>query len=173
MCTKVVNIYPTTPIIGVNPPIRSSVKKVTKTIEDIRTCLMARAIVDEVLSDGTTIRLTNSNYDKMNDIKACGCSKTEEHEHTVEDSVPEAPKSDWDIAYQKALEGVDLSRMTNKQKKAAKAAARAEADKTVAEAGNAETNEQPAEVVTDSTVEDTEEETVETTDIEADAVKAE
>lgn len=172
MCTKVVNIYPTAPIIGVNPPIRSSVKKVTKTIEEIRTCLMARAIVDEVLSDGTTIRLTNSNYDKTNDIKACGCGKTEEHEHIAEDPVPEAPKSDWDIAYQKALEGVDLSRMTNKQKKAAKAAARAEADKTVAEAGNAKTNEQPVEAVADSTVEDTEE-VVETTDIEAEAVKAE
>ena len=65
MCTKVVNIYPSTPIIGVNPPIRSSVKKVTKTIEEIRTCLMARAIVEEVLNDGTVVRLNNSNYDNF------------------------------------------------------------------------------------------------------------
>lgn len=170
MCTKVVNIYPTTPIIGVNPPIRSSVKKVTKTIEEIRTCLMARAIVEEVLNDGTVVRLNNSNYDKiLNHAPTCGCGEV--HAHDEEETV-EAPKSDWEIAYEKALEGVDLTKMTSKQKRAAKAAARAEADKTIAESNKANTTEQPEETVEDTT--DTkEEEVVETTDIEADAVKAE
>ena len=165
MYTKVVNIYPTTPIIGVNPPIRSSVKKVTKTIEEIRTCLMARAIVEEILGDGSIVRLDKSNYDKIfNQV-----DNHEDHVHGEETVDEPAHKSDWEVAYEKALAKVDLSRMTNRQKREAKAAARAEADKTIAEANNTKTNE-PAD---ETTTESVKEEVVETTDIEADAVKAE
>lgn len=72
---KIVNIYPTWPITRLNPPIRSVVKNVTKSVEDIRICLVTRARVEEVLPDGSTVTLGFNNYDEDNSIKA---TKTEE-----------------------------------------------------------------------------------------------
>ena len=66
MMTKKVNIYPTRPIITVNPPIRSTVKGVTKPVADIRSCILARAIVEEIMEDGNVINLDLNNYDKDN-----------------------------------------------------------------------------------------------------------
>ena len=63
---KKVNIYPKNPITSVNPTIRTTTLRVTKPVEDIRKCIIARAIVDEVLEDGSIVRLTLSNYDKDN-----------------------------------------------------------------------------------------------------------
>lgn len=63
---KKVNIYPKTPVLSINPPIRSAVRKVTKSTEEIRECIIARAIVEEILPDGSTVRLNFSNYDKNN-----------------------------------------------------------------------------------------------------------
>lgn len=78
MNTKVVNIYPNKAITSINPPIRSKVMKVTMPITNIRKCIIERAIVDEVLPDGRTVRLDFTNYDKDNSVK------------TVEDAVKEA-----------------------------------------------------------------------------------
>ena len=72
---KIVNIYPTWPITRLNPPIRSVVKNVTKSVEDIRICLVTRARVEEVLPDGSTVTLGFNNYDEDNSIKT---TKTEE-----------------------------------------------------------------------------------------------
>lgn len=69
MNTKVVNVYPNKAITSINPPIRSKVMKVTMPITNIRKCIIERAIVDEVLPDGRTIRLDFTNYDKDNSIK--------------------------------------------------------------------------------------------------------
>lgn len=63
---KIVNIYPTKAITSLNPPIRSKVIGVTKSTAEIRKCIIERAIVDEVLKDGSTVRLDFSNYDKDN-----------------------------------------------------------------------------------------------------------
>ena len=78
MNTKVVNVYPNKAITSINPPIRSKVMKVTMPITNIRKCIIERAIVDEVLPDGRTVRLDFTNYDKDNSVK------------TVEDAVKEA-----------------------------------------------------------------------------------
>lgn len=78
MNTKVVNVYPNKAITSINPPIRSKVMKVTMPITSIRKCIIERAIVDEVLPDGRTVRLDFTNYDKDNSVK------------TVEDAVKEA-----------------------------------------------------------------------------------
>lgn len=64
MNKKVVNIYPTTPILSTNPPIRTMAYKITKPIKDIRACIIAGAKVEEILPNGTTIRLNLNNYDK-------------------------------------------------------------------------------------------------------------
>ena len=66
METKKVNIYPSTPIVSVTPPIRTTVKGATKKIETIRKCIIARAKVEEVLPTGDTVILDLSNYDKDN-----------------------------------------------------------------------------------------------------------
>lgn len=86
--TKVVNIYPKTPIVTVNPPIRATVNKVTKTTSDIYKCIIARAIVEEVLSDGSTIRLTFMNYDKDNEPKEIEDKVEERQEAPVVDETP-------------------------------------------------------------------------------------
>ena len=65
---KVVNIYPSFPITTVNPPIRGSVLKTKKSLEDIKKCIIARAKVEEVLNDGSTLLLNLNNYDRDNSV---------------------------------------------------------------------------------------------------------
>lgn len=149
--TKVVNIYPSMPITGVNPPIRSVVKHVTKSVDEIRTCIIARAIVEEILPDGKVVRLNFSNYNKCldevnkNECACCDSSKTEE---VIANKVEE--KTPWQIAYENALKGKDLTTMSRKQRRSAEAAARAAADAAVAEV-------EPEVVIGVGTIETTEE----------------
>lgn len=179
--TKVVNIYPSMPITGVNPPIRSTVKRVTKSIDEIRTCLLSRATVEEILSDGKIVRLDISNYDKcLCDNKnehVCGCGCCTCHTTT------ETEKTPWQIAYENALAGKNLAIMSRKQRRSAEAAARAAADAAVEKNEPEEevveapvevepTEEPKEEVMVEPQVEveeetvDTHEEIVNTTDVE-------
>ena len=161
--TKVVNIYPTMPITRINPPIRSCVKNVTKSIEEIRTCLMSRAIVEEVTPNGV-IRLDNTNYDKDNTPCshgcACGlCAGTNVESKPAVNENTEA--SIWDKAYNDAIAGVDLASMTRKQRRAAEAAARDAANKAVAAIKNVENTK--TDVMEEATTEDTTAEDIENT----------
>lgn len=135
--TKVVNIYPSMPITGVNPPIRSTVKRVTKSINEIRACLMARAIVEEILPSGKTVRLNISNYDKCLDgCNENGCTCGGRCGWVKQDVIAEAKvdeeKTPWQIAYETALAGKNLASMSRKQRRSVEAAARAAADAAVA-----------------------------------------
>lgn len=177
---KVVNIYPTMPVTRVTPPLRTVAKNVSRPISYIRACIMSRAMVDEVLPDGTTVRLGLHNYDKnnyvvtstktpavdetapvasTNEIEDTTLDSNVETEVTTEDTadeeLTESSKSAWDIAYENALADKDLASMTKKQRKEAKAEARAIADAAV----NGTTEDESAET-TDS------EETVDTTTTE-------
>ena len=127
MMTKTVNIYPNGAITTLNPPIRSRVLGVTKSIAEIRKCIIARAIVDEVLPGGKTVRLDFSNYDKDNNPSsvqaAIDAAKANVKEETVvmvnpvnekvelktepvkEEPKKEAPKTD----YAKPEEAVEIS----------------------------------------------------------------
>lgn len=71
MKSKKVNIYPRSPITAVNPPIRVPQLNVTKSIQDIRKCVIHGAKVEEVLPNGTVILLNLTNYDLDNssDVK--------------------------------------------------------------------------------------------------------
>ena len=60
--TKVVNVKADIPLRDFKPPIHGTCKNVTMTTGQILRCLCKRAIVDEVLPDGSTIRLNMSNY---------------------------------------------------------------------------------------------------------------
>jgi hypothetical protein len=126
--TKVVNIYPTSPITGVNPPIRSAIKNVTKSVEEIRTCLIARAIVEEIIG-GAIVRLDNTNYDKDN--SHLGIYPVDENDGTpANDS--NNPESDYEKAYKAALNGVDLASLPRKKRHKVMAAAEEAARKAVA-----------------------------------------
>ena len=66
---KLVNVYPSSPIISINPPIRTRLNKINMSTENIRKCLISNAYVEEILNGNKTIKLTFDNYDKDNDIK--------------------------------------------------------------------------------------------------------
>ena len=188
--TKIVNIYPSMAITSVNPPIRSTVKRVTKSVEEIRACLMSRAVVEEVLSNGKIVRLNIANYDKCLDEVSypckpdctCGGNCGGWQIQQVNEVKAEA-KTPWQEAYDKAIEGKNLATMTRKQRRSVEAAARAVADAAVATpepevvigVATIETKEETKEPevvveekveVVENPVEPQEEEVVETMDVE-------
>lgn len=168
---KMVNIYPSMPITTVNPPIRTTVKRVTKSTEEIRACLMARAIVEEVLADGKVTRLNLTNYDKSNSETQsqnnecncngdCNCGWKIDIVSTINGAATSSDaKSLWQIEYEKALNGVDLTSMTRKQRRSVIAAARAAADEAV-RGNESNTEEVVIGIGTVETVEDSNNEEV-------------
>lgn len=60
--TKIVNIKATIPIRDTTPPIYGVKTNVKMTHSDILKCLCRRAIVEEVLPDGSTVRLNTKNF---------------------------------------------------------------------------------------------------------------
>jgi hypothetical protein len=138
------------PITTVNPPIRSVVKKVTKSIKEIRACLMARAIVEEILPDGKTVRLNISNYDQvLTDVAAktetpvfymnCNCGVCADcTDKTESTATTDGTKSEWQMEYDKYIASKSNGIMTRKQRRSLEAAARAAADAAVAKTKDAE-----------------------------------
>lgn len=61
---KTVNISTRIPIRNVKPPLQGNYRNIKMDTSDIVKCLNRRARVEEVLSDGTTVQLTLSNYYK-------------------------------------------------------------------------------------------------------------
>lgn len=66
---KVVNINATIPIVNVTPQLYGYRENVKMTISDILKCLMRRAIIHEVMPDGSTIRLDLKNFRDDNRAK--------------------------------------------------------------------------------------------------------
>ena len=60
--TKRVNVRTVVAVRTINPPISGTVSNVIMSTSDILKCLCRRAIVDEVLPNGKTIRLNMRNY---------------------------------------------------------------------------------------------------------------
>lgn len=63
---KTVNITATRPILSFHVPIRGTISNVKLSTEDILKVICQKGIVDEILEDGTIIRLSMSNYAKDN-----------------------------------------------------------------------------------------------------------
>lgn len=87
---KTVNINATIPIVNVTPPLYGYREGIKMTISDILKCLMRRAIIHEVMPDGTTIRLDLKNF--RDDNRAA--MKPKEEEKVVE----EEPKTEEDTS---------------------------------------------------------------------------
>lgn len=60
--TKRVNIKTTIPVRNITPPLSGTCKDIIMTTGDILKCLCKRAVVEEILPDGTTIKLNMHNY---------------------------------------------------------------------------------------------------------------
>lgn len=63
---KIVNVKPVLPIMALRTPIMGEVLNCKLSDGDILQCIYSRAFVDEVLEDGTLVRLNLSNYNKDN-----------------------------------------------------------------------------------------------------------
>ena len=87
---KEVNVFPKYgPITTVNPPIRVAIKNALQSIENIRRCIAAGALVEEVL-DGENIVLDFTNYDADNRSGQPVKTVEVKEEVVVEDKVEEA-----------------------------------------------------------------------------------
>ena len=60
--TKRVNVTTTVAVRTTNPPICGTLKNIEMTTGDILKCLCKRALVEEILPDGSTVRLNMKNY---------------------------------------------------------------------------------------------------------------
>lgn len=87
---KEVNVFPKYgPITTVNPPIRVAIKNALQSIENIRRCIAAGALVEEVL-DGENLVLDFTNYDADNRSGQPVKTVEVKEEVVVEDKVEEA-----------------------------------------------------------------------------------
>lgn len=100
---KKVNITPAFPIYTIVPPIVGSVKKMEMSTGDIARCIYRRAIVDEVLDDGSLVRLDLSNYDKDN-------SKSEKKRKAEDEDEEEAKKKKLEQEQQDELQKNQLKK---------------------------------------------------------------
>ena len=101
--TKKVNIYPSTPIVNVQPVIRSIVKNATKDLDTIRKCIISRAKVEEVLPNGELVRLDLNNYDKDNTF-----ANVKETTPVAEpENIPEAPVNEEKVEETTEVSSVD------------------------------------------------------------------
>lgn len=107
--TKRVNVTTTIPVRTITPPLNGTYKDIIMSTGDILKCISRRAIVDEILPNGMTIRLTMGNYyndngagldaaeraakAKLIDERNVEVTNDEEDTitHTEEEQVPEAP----------------------------------------------------------------------------------
>ena len=85
---KKVNIRASVPIKDFRPPIYGTCNGIEMTTGDILKCLCKRAIVDEVLPDGSTIRLDLKNYYTDNTPKTTTEVPAADKVQVVETSVP-------------------------------------------------------------------------------------
>ena len=90
--TKIVNIKADVPIRDFKPPIHGTCNRITMTTGQILRCLCKRAVIDEVLPDGTTVRLNMSNYHldntRLMNNNAVPAIHTEEVEKQVVETKP-------------------------------------------------------------------------------------
>ena len=63
---KKVNVIAQIPVRNVYPPIYGTYKGIPMSPANILKCLMHKAIVEEVLEDGSTVRLNTKNYNTVN-----------------------------------------------------------------------------------------------------------
>lgn len=95
--TKTVNIQATIPVRTLAYPICGVIKNIEMEVGDIFKCICGRAFVDEILSDGTLVRLGMENYNKDNEtqpvefVEEPPAEVVPPAEEFIEDPAEEAP----------------------------------------------------------------------------------
>lgn len=96
--TKIVNINARIPVKTVSPPIYGVKNGIEMSISDILKCLTRRAIIHQVLSDGSTIQLTTKNfredYEGQLQQKLRLAKKTAQNKETITEPTIVAPGPD-------------------------------------------------------------------------------
>lgn len=98
--TKIVNINARIPVKTVSPPIYGVKNGIEMSISDILKCLTRRAIVHQVLSDGSLIQLTTKNfredYEGQLQQKLRLAKKTAQNKETITEPIIVVPGPDVD-----------------------------------------------------------------------------
>jgi ribosomal protein L14E/L6E/L27E len=136
---KKVNIIPSRPITSVNPPIRSAVRRVYKTLDEIRQCMISRAVVQEILEDGSVLVLDFSNYASDNRLStkqaAIDAAKKKAEEQRAAAIEETKKKAAEEAAKKKAAEeqraAAERKAIEETKKKAAEEAAKKKEAETV------------------------------------------
>lgn len=179
---KKVNIYPQRRITTINPPIGSTVRRTTRTVEDIRKCIIARARVEEILPDGSVIALDFSNYNKDNrpSTTATETAKVEKVAETAKINAAEvaAQKKAEIEAAAKAAEvtATEVAKETSKTDEVAEVKEETKKEtETVETKTNAAPSDEELDVINvdDLLGDDTAAEVVETKDVEEKATSVE
>lgn len=89
--TKRVNITTTVAIRNINPPLCGTYKNIVMSTGNILKCLCKRAIVEEILPNGSTIRLNMKNYYLDNGAGLDADLNKIEEEVNPEETVVETP----------------------------------------------------------------------------------
>ena len=107
---KTVNINATIPIVNVTPPLYGYREGIKMTISDILKCLMRRAIIHEVMPDGTTIRLDLKNFrdDNRAAMKPKEEEKVVEEEPKTEETAPQELSQNTEEQYAVFVTGMSL-----------------------------------------------------------------
>lgn len=118
--TKRVNVRATVAVRNTNPPIYGTYKNIIMTTGDILKCLTKRATVDEILPDGSTIRLNYKNYytDNGAGLDAKGEIKViKPKQPPVKKAAPVEPeKPTADISFNDApMSNIDTKEIVEKQ----------------------------------------------------------
>ena len=102
MMEKLVNVRPTKIINRFNPPLKRTMRKIIMNEEQIRICIAEHAMVDEVLPDGSLLRLDFSNYNTDNNP-----AKEENIQKAVPDKEPTGDK----------LKDIENKRLTKRERR--------------------------------------------------------
>lgn len=91
---KVVNIDAKFPVILGNMKIFGTVLNLELPVGDIQQCILKRALVDEVLSNGRTVRLSLSNFNLNNDVVEVTKPTPQKEVKKIEEKEIIAPKEE-------------------------------------------------------------------------------
>lgn len=94
--TKRVNIQANIPVRNINPPIFGSLRDVVMSTGDILKCISRHARVEEILPDGSTVKLNFSNYYTDNGAGLYSGQEVKEEKPAETNKVPKMIKTEVD-----------------------------------------------------------------------------
>ena len=150
--SKKVDITPRGAITNTNPPIRTPMKGVTKSVKDIRRCILAGAKVEEVMPGGgrLLLNITNYNIDNSGETPTVYAPKGHVDKPTAPQKQDEPKKTEsTPVMEDKKVEIVEPAKTDEKPAEEVKASeneiAKNETVNTLVETTNAHPEEQPAQ----------------------------